>query len=267
MRWVNWTTIAVAVAVTPSPAHSQREAAPLPMAHAHNDYEHPRPLFDALDRGFCNVEADVFLVDGELLVGHAKEQLRPDRTLRRLYLDPLRERVRKNGGRVFRHGPVFHLLVDVKSEAKSTYATLARQLADYGDMLSVARDGRFEPKAVTVIVSGNRAREEIAAEKIRYAAIDGRRADLGSDAPTDLVPWVSESWPSLFRWNGQGTMPPEERAKLREFVWQAHLRGRLVRFWATPETADCWRTLRAARVDLIGTDRLDELQRHLLSEP
>ena len=28
-------------------------------AHAHNDYEHARPLLDALDHGFCGVEADV----------------------------------------------------------------------------------------------------------------------------------------------------------------------------------------------------------------
>jgi hypothetical protein len=43
---------------------------PLANAHAHNDYEHKRPLFDALDNGFTSVEADVFLVDGKLLVGH-----------------------------------------------------------------------------------------------------------------------------------------------------------------------------------------------------
>lgn len=29
-------------------------------AHAHNDYVHPRPLFGALDCGFCSVEADIF---------------------------------------------------------------------------------------------------------------------------------------------------------------------------------------------------------------
>ena len=44
-----------------------RQSEPLPPAHAHNDYEHRRPLQDALDRGFNSVEADVWLVDGELL--------------------------------------------------------------------------------------------------------------------------------------------------------------------------------------------------------
>src|SRR5712692_10174041 len=43
---------------------------PLKHAHAHNDYEHKRPLLDALDHGFCSVEADVFLDGDALLVGH-----------------------------------------------------------------------------------------------------------------------------------------------------------------------------------------------------
>ena len=47
-------------------------ADPLPLgrAHAHNDYEHTRPLLDALDCGFGSIEADVHLVDGRLLVAH-----------------------------------------------------------------------------------------------------------------------------------------------------------------------------------------------------
>lgn len=40
------------------------EAEPLAQAHAHNDYEHTRPLHDALDHSFTSVEADVWLVDG-----------------------------------------------------------------------------------------------------------------------------------------------------------------------------------------------------------
>ena len=36
-------------------------------AFSHNDYEHSRPLFDALDRGFNCVEADLWYIDGELM--------------------------------------------------------------------------------------------------------------------------------------------------------------------------------------------------------
>jgi len=68
------------------------EPKPLVNAHAHNDYEHARPLLDALDRGFCSVEADVWLVDGQLLVAHDRGKAKPGRTLQALYLDPLRAR-------------------------------------------------------------------------------------------------------------------------------------------------------------------------------
>ena len=93
-----------------------------PLAHAHNDYEHPRPLLDALERGFDSVEADVWLVDGELLVAHDRRDVRPGRDLRTLYLEPLRARVRAGGGAVHAGRPDFVLLVDVKSAAAPTYA-------------------------------------------------------------------------------------------------------------------------------------------------
>src|SRR5262249_40555226 len=128
-----WTTVLVAAvpwgtAASPAPGPG---VVPLRQAHAHNDYEHKRPLLDALDNGFCSVEADVFLVDGELLVGHTRKDLRPGRTLEKLYLDPLRQRARANGGRVYRDGPTVYLLVDVKREARPTYAALGPGLAPY----------------------------------------------------------------------------------------------------------------------------------------
>lgn len=237
---------------------------PLVHAHAHNDYWHGRPLLDALDRGFCSVEADVFLKDGKLLVGHAANELKPGRTLEALYLEPLRERVKANGGRVYPSGPVVYLLVDVKSDAAATYAALGGVLAKYDDMLSVTRDGKFEPKAVTVVVSGNRDQAAIRKQKVRYAGIDGRPADLERDEPADVMPWVSENWNTLFRWKGDGPMPEGERAKLRDYVHKAHEHGRLVRFWATPENEAFWAELLAAKVDLVGTDDLDRLKAYLI---
>jgi len=104
---------------------------PLTRAHAHNDYEHTRPLLDALDHGFCSVEADVYLVDEKLLVAHDLKDTKPGRTLEALYLDPLRARVEKNGGRVFRSAPTLLLLIDVKSDATNTYVALRTVLGRY----------------------------------------------------------------------------------------------------------------------------------------
>jgi hypothetical protein len=61
-----------------------------PCGHAHNDYEHERPLHEALELGFCSVEADVHLVAGSLLVAHDLGDTDPERTLQSLYLGPLR---------------------------------------------------------------------------------------------------------------------------------------------------------------------------------
>ena len=239
---------------------------PLRHAHAHNDYEHKRALLDALDQGFCSVESDVFLVKGELRVGHTIFQLRAERTLESLYLKPLRERVKQNGGKVYKDGPVFWLLVDVKTEAKSTYQALDKVLSGYTDMLSFVKDGKFHEKAITVVVSGNRAKDDLAAQAVRFAGLDGRAADLDSAEPAHLMPWISESWPAHFRWRDHGPMPDEERTKLLAFVRKAHQHGRLVRFWAAPERAELWKELLAANVDLINTDQLVELKTFLLSK-
>lgn len=241
-----------------------KEITPLRQAHAHNDYEHKRPLMDALEQGFCSVEADVFLVGDALLVGHTRFALRPERTLEKLYLKPLQERIQANGGRVYREGPLFYLLIDVKTEAKPTYAALDKLLARYAAMLSTTRDDRFHAGAVTVVVSGNRDPETMARQKVRYAGLDGRPTDLDADTPEHLLPWISASWSSVFHWKGEGTMPDEERRKLRTFVEKAHKHKRMVRFWATPEKVEVWKELLAAKVDLINTDQLAELRRFLL---
>lgn len=265
-RYAGMLAVAASVLALTLAAAEDKQATPLPRAHAHNDYEHKRPLLDALEQGFCSVEADVYLVGEELLVGHTRLALRPGRTLEKLYLAPLKERVRTNGGHVYREGLAFYLMIDVKSEAKATYAAIDKQLARYGDMLSVTRDGKFQAGAVTVVISGNRAQETIARQKVRYASIDGRPGDLDSEAPAHLMPWISESWGALFRWKGDGPMPATERNKLKEIVGKAHKYGRKVRFWATPEKPEVWKELLAANVDFLNTDRLVEMRR-FLSEP
>lgn len=233
---------------------------PLDHAHAHNDYLHERPLLDALEHGFTSVEADVFLVEGELLVGHSRSELRPDRTLERLYLKPLRELSRTGGGRVWPDGPSLTLLVDVKAEGERAYAALAKLLADYDEIASGSREGRFESKAITVIVSGDRAQRAIADDELRRVGIDGRLSDLDSELPSGLLPLISDNWTTHFRWRGDGPFPADERAKLHRIVRQAHEHGRRVRFWATPERNEVWGELLSAEVDLINTDDLAGLE-------
>src|SRR5689334_2412585 len=109
---------------------------PLPQAHAHNDYEHAHPLVDALNCGFCSVEADIWLVNGESLVAHERSGVKADRTLQALYLEPLRERVKRNGGHVYPQRAEFTLLVDIKTDWPTTYPVLRAVLQQYSEMLT-----------------------------------------------------------------------------------------------------------------------------------
>ena len=199
-------------------------------AHAHNDYYHTRPLLDALEQKFGSVEADVFLVNGELLVAHSSFEVRRDRTLESLYLDPLAERCKANGGRVYRDGPELTLLVDLKTEAESTYAKLLEKLAKYDSMLTQLVDGKVRSGAVVIVVSGNRPVDTMAKQTSRLAFLDGRVPDLEDNSPVELAPLVSDSWANHFKWRGRGAMPPDELEKLNAMVAKAHLQNRRLRF-------------------------------------
>jgi glycerophosphoryl diester phosphodiesterase len=242
---------------------------PLPQAHAHNDYEHARPLLDALDQGFCSVEADVWIVDGQLLVAHDRKDLRPDRTLQRLYLDPLMARVRAGNGRVHRGGPTFTLLIDAKTDATNTYVALRRALVPYHAMLTRFTADRTETNAILAILSGNRPRGLMASESERWIAYDGRLPDLDSQPSAQFMPMISDNWPQHFTWKGtaaEGPLPELERKRLEALVRRAHAGGHRLRFWGMPDTPLVWETLRAAGVDYINTDDLAGLARFLRSD-
>ncbi len=237
---------------------------PLPNAHAHNDYAHARPLLDALDHSFCSVEADIFCDGDALHVAHDRKAIKPERTLEALYLDPLLERVRANGGRVYPGGPSVTLLIDIKENGAETYARLRDVLAHYREMLTVVRDGVRTEGAVTVVLSGDCPREMVLADRVRCVGIDGQVADLDSKLPAHAMPLISDRWGSHFRWNGAGQMPDAERARLRDIVARAHAAGRRVRFWGAPQNEAFWSQLRESGVDLLNTDYLQRLQDFLL---
>lgn len=246
-----------------STAQAESPAPPLPQAHSHNDYEHERPLFDALDRGFCNIEADVHFVDGKLLVGHDPEDVDAKRTLQALYLDPLQKLIAERDGQIFPAGQRLTLLVDFKTDGPATYAALAKALQPYEAILSGLHDGQWQPRQVDVIISGNRPIELIAADKQRLAAIDGRLSDLTGHASAELIPLISDNWTSHFNWSGNGPIPAVQRTKLHSLTKTAHAQHRRLRFWATPDSPAFWQELQAAGVDVIGTDDLPLLQSHL----
>ena len=233
----------------------------LPRAHAHNDYLHKKPLLEALELGFGSIEADVFLRDNDLLVAHTVFGLRKERTLKTLYLDPLRTWIRDNGGQIYPDGSGIWLLIDIKSDAEETYQQIHAQLEEFAEIISSVRDGELTARPVTVVISGNRPVERMRQQRFRLAGIDGRPGDLESRDPTHLIPWISTDWKSHFRWRGVGPLPEDEQRRLAEFVTRCEGQGRQLRFWGTPDQPVVWQQLWNARVSLLGTDDLLGLAR------
>lgn len=253
----------------PKAYDTARQAQPLQRAHAHNDYEHKRPLQDALDHGFASVEADVWLVDGQLLVAHDRNQVVPGRTLESLYLSPLEARRKMNGGTEYPGWDGnFQLLIDAKSDAGPTWAAIDQVLREHPNLMTTFTADGTHKGAVAAVISGNRDRAAMLAQPTRYAGYDGRPSDLDSGTPASFMPLVSDSWTNNFTWDGTGPMPAAQEQKLRDMVARAHQQGYRVRFWGTSDQAGpardrLWSKLVEVGVDHINTDDLAGLQRFL----
>ena len=77
-------TCAVLSVARPTNAEGVRTPVRTMPIHSHNDYAQKRPFWGAYEAGADSIEADVFLVDGDLLVAHSRRELKKENTLRRL---------------------------------------------------------------------------------------------------------------------------------------------------------------------------------------
>ncbi|MGL1959608.1 MAG: carbohydrate-binding protein, partial [Colwellia sp.] len=227
--------------------------------HAHNDYYHDRPLYDALDYGFLSVEADVFLKDGLLLVGHGTSELTDDRNLHDLYLAPLSARVQDSGGVVYSNVKTFYLMIDLKTNGEDAYAVLKPLLEPYHTMLTEFTNTTTTYNAVTIILTGSRPISDMETEAVRWAGYEGRIEDLYMNPNPHLMPWVGDNWDSHFDWNGSGEMTESERVLLSSLTQKADDNGQALRFWAVPDNVASWTAQVNAGVDYINSDLLPEL--------
>ncbi len=243
------------------------QSVPLPNAFAHNDYFHKRPLFDALENGYTNIEADIFLVDSNLIVAHINPFFRTDKTLEALYFKPLHDMIIKNNGQVYKgcDTPVI-LMIDIKTDADNTYNALKLLLEKYRSMLSRYDHGKVISGAVTVVLSGHKPYAMIRGEKNRLAFIDEDLRQTGRDSTAVNVYTMSScKYSKLLTWTGRGNIPGDEQKRLCAYVTIAHKHGAKVRLWASPENSVVWEELLKCGVDLINTDKLVMLKNFLLN--
>lgn len=233
--------------------------------HSHNDYRRNPPLHKALDHGFHSVEVDIHLRKGELVVAHNGFLLRRKRTLEKLYLRPLSERVLLNGKHsVHADGTAgFVLYIDIKDGCPDLLDTLVSQLQRHADILSVWEHGQLVQGAVTVIV-GACGRESVwLSSERRWFQFDGRQHHPGGPYAAAVIPRIGMPLRRITKWRGRGTMDPQELAPLRATIAQAKAEGRQIRFWAATNKPKVWQLLLDEGVDVINVDRIERFARFM----
>ena len=100
--------------------------------HSHNDYDRTVPFWEAYSQHCTSIEADVFLKDGEILVAHNLKDLKADRSLRTMYIEPIVKVFRENGGKMWKgSGDQLQLMVDLKTgESLPGVIALAEEFPD-----------------------------------------------------------------------------------------------------------------------------------------
>jgi len=240
---------------------------PLPNAFAHNDYSHKRPLYDALQNGYTNIEADIFLKHDRLIVAHINPYFKGHRQLENLYLKPLLDHINENGGEIYKGytNPVT-LMIDIKTEANSTYTALKPLLEKYKTILTRYENGKVIPGLITVVLSGHKPYAMIKGEDNRLAFIDEDLRIAARDTGyMNVCEMASCKYSKLLKWKGEGVISTIEQQKLCSYVAMAHRSGDKVRLWASPDNKAVWDELLKCGVDLINTDKLVALKNFLIA--
>ena len=229
-------------------------------AFSHNDYWRSRPLTEALSYRFNCVEADLWLIDGELYVAHGRSEIKKENTFESMYLKPLAELIKKNGGKVYTESSKpFFLMVDCKTNGEAMYPVLKKIMEPYKDLFCSIDNGEYKEGAILFFLSGDRPLETLPEETSRFVFLDGRVKDLEKGISAHLMPVISNSYTEYFKWKGEGEIPENELRKMREIISQTHKEGKLLRWWGAPETKDFTLYLIKEGVDLIGSDNLEQL--------
>lgn len=225
-------------------------------AHSHNDYLNEKPFQRAFENGFGSIEADVFPVNGSLLVAHHKKDTQSQRSLKNLYIDPLLLSFNASGIRKL------SLLVDIKEDYELSLALLTKELEPLKKYLSTAE----QPKFITIIISGARPSPVQYKNYPGYIFFDD---DLKLSQKPDewsRVALVSLPFNKISGWDGKDDLKRKDRRILAHIIDSVHKAGKPIRFWAAPDTETSWKWQMKLGADLIGTDRISDLANFLRKE-
>lgn len=224
-------------------------------AHSHNDYEQAIPFAKAFSLHFGSIEADVFLQNGELYVAHTLSEIDTAKTLRKIYLEPLRAKVNAKTGVFGETKQHLQILIDFKTATAPTMEALLRQLQDFPELMNNGK--------LTFAISGNRPPQAQWPSFPQCILFDGRPGVQYAAEELKKVALISDNFRNYSQWNGKGIIVAEELPRIEKAIAQAHAMGKKFRFWATPDDVNAWKTMMNLGVDYINTDKTDELATYL----
>ncbi len=227
-------------------------------AHAHNDYEHARPLDDALAQGFASVEVDVWFRDGDMQVSH--DAFTSKGTLDALYLDPLQALLATRDS-VHNDDAPFTLWIDLKDGTPELRAALVRTLSARDFLTTFDDAGVIEQRAVTVIFTGDAASKKALVEQPapRPFARDDNGLSVDDEVDGRVVAAALSFGSFIGGWDGNGDVPQGMSRQCGCVVERAHALGRKVRLFGGPDTEAAWVFQLEHGVDFINTDDLSGL--------
>ena len=222
--------------------------------HAHNDYAQPRPFVNAYEQRADYIETDVWLLDGKLVVSHDTAQAGAP-TLDSLYLKPITTLFSQYTDKVSpARDYTFSLMIDVKDNPADVLPELITALQDR--LPSFNRSAN--PKAVQIIISGNRPKIDTYLDYPLLLQFDGRPSEVYDDETLKRVALISDNFRGYSRWDGTGDLPDLDREKLKRVIKRAHSDNKPIRFWGAPDTPNAWKQLKKLGVDIITTDKVAE---------
>lgn len=218
--------------------------------HSHNDYNNAIPFYKAFYNGYNSIEADIFCVDGKLLVAHDKKYIQAERSLKELYLDPLIYALQKDTLRRV------CLLIDVKEDYNGELPALIKELQPLKALLMT----KDHPGRLKILISGNRPAPKEYKNYPDYLFFDDDLIFPHTKAEWERVGQVSLDFSKYSKWKGVGSIPDADKQRIKYTVDSVHTHvGKPVRFWGAPDTDESWKTQIDVGADIIGTDLIEQL--------
>lgn len=218
--------------------------------HSHNDYNRTVPFWEAYSQHCASIEADVFLQDGEILVAHNRKDVTAERSLRKMYIEPIVKTFRENGGRMWKGSDDrLQLVVDLKTgESLPGVIALAEE---YPDVFTTEN-------GVKIVITGDEPAPDDFGKWPSWLWFDGDFKDGKLNyTPEQLkrIAMISTDFRKFARnWNGKGRMINSELEAVTKAIETAHEAGKPIRFWDAPEGTTAYFTLHKLGVDFFNTD-------------